>query len=772
MMRMFFSVAGLLLVTATMGQEKVKPVQNVINDSRPSGSSRNTSCSAIEIIPGVGTAIDLTNAGVGTEPGEIHPPQGNCQALGFWCDGWVQNSVWAKFTVPDAGAYEISTCHHGTTFDTQIACYIPTGCIYTLYCYDSFGDGWNGGFVTMTVNGVATNHTLPDGSFGTIPILVQGNENFTVHFTHGGWPEEVSFQLVDPSGVVILDIQPTPPQGLLYSGVTNCSGDLCNMSSFQMISASDDVLGECAPPTCVSEPPSCIDQGSAAFNNVIAIDPFCCNTFWDSICQSSYDSMSSSCTGGGGATSCVYTLNGWDSFGDGWNDGFVTFTINGFSTNYTIPGGSSGSWPIVMNPGDVYSVAWTNGGWPEEASIQLLDPSGTVLFYVNQNAPNGMPPTGTFFNGIAFCQGVAGAHPGTSKCYVSCLEPGTTVYVQIDGKGFEAGKLVLSVKPFTDQPSLSALVTGLECPLEFGTENGGVIIPQISGWGTNYSSEWTGPNGFVSEDSYLYNIAPGTYTLNAVNACGQHMQETFQVTGPTNFNLPTSITETCVGLNSGSASIVPTGGTPPYTAVWSGPDGFQAGGNTIQNVPGGQYFYQLTDINGCSVLHSVFIEAHSYPVVDLGANVTLCPFQTYFFLGPEAETYSWSTGSNFQNTSVNGGVLGVGSHTVSLTATNGPGCSTNGSIVVTVESCLGMEESEFPDFTLYPNPASGQVWIDGVTADVEWISLYSSDGRLVLRERNANETKIELNIGTLSPGLYVIELLGDNSASRRKLTIR
>ena len=79
--------------------------------------------------------------------------------------------------------------------------------------YDSWGDGWNGNDFTLTGSNGTTffTTTLSSGSFGTSSFCAPA-DCYTVTCGGGSWQGEVSWDLVDSSGVVILS------GGAPYSG--------------------------------------------------------------------------------------------------------------------------------------------------------------------------------------------------------------------------------------------------------------------------------------------------------------------------------------------------------------------------------------------------------------------------------------------------------------------------------------------------------------------------------------------------------------------------
>ena len=80
-------------------------------------------------------------------------------------------------------------------------------------------------------------------------------------------------------------------------------------------------------------------------------------------------------------TACDFTLNLYDSFGDGWNGFSVELLKNGTSTGpYTIATGSDATHMITLNPGDIIKFNTVSGTFDAEVSYELLDCDGNVIF--------------------------------------------------------------------------------------------------------------------------------------------------------------------------------------------------------------------------------------------------------------------------------------------------------------------------------------------------------------------------------------------------------
>jgi len=86
-------------------------------------------------------------------------------------------------------------------------------CTHTIKLTDTFGDGWNGGYVSVSVNGVTvlSNITLASG-FGPLNYNFSASSGSTIRVFRtiaGSWPSEMRVQIVNNIGTVLLNtIQP------------------------------------------------------------------------------------------------------------------------------------------------------------------------------------------------------------------------------------------------------------------------------------------------------------------------------------------------------------------------------------------------------------------------------------------------------------------------------------------------------------------------------------------------------------------------------------
>ena len=164
------------------------------------------------------------------------------------------------------------------------------------------------------------------------------------------------------------------------------------------------------------------------------------------------------------------------------------------------------------------------------------------------------------------------------------------------------------------QPTQLALTQGQVNNICFGGSIGSINI-SASGGTAPYTFAWTGPNGFTSTNEDLQNLAAGTYqvTVRDANACTALVGPQITITQPSQLALTQSqVNNVCFGGNTGSISITPTGGTAPYTYLWTATNGGVIPTNlqtaaSLTGIKKGSYTVKVTDSNGCEKSESFII---------------------------------------------------------------------------------------------------------------------------------------------------------------------
>jgi hypothetical protein len=144
----------------------------------------------------------------------------------------------------------------------------------------------------------------------------------------------------------------------------------------------------------------------------------------------------------------------------------------------------------------------------------------------------------------------------------------------------------------------------------------GQTLTNVSCFNGNNGSTRVTPGGGTSPYTYLWspssqsgqtatNLTAGTYTVTITDSHGCTITSTATVTQPGQLTISmSSANATCSSCNNGSASASVTGGTSPFSYLWSPSGGSSA---TASNLLPGNYTCCVTDAHGCSVCAGVTV---------------------------------------------------------------------------------------------------------------------------------------------------------------------
>lgn len=133
-------------------------------------------------------------------------------------------------------------------------------CCYTLEMNDSWGDGWNGGYITAYENNISIGtYSVSEnsGSSETASVCISDGSSFLLQYTAGTREEENSYTLLSPDGATLVSDGPYPTSGdvygtyLLWSSQTSCvvklniaSGTDCDDSLSTVSPIADELYGD------------------------------------------------------------------------------------------------------------------------------------------------------------------------------------------------------------------------------------------------------------------------------------------------------------------------------------------------------------------------------------------------------------------------------------------------------------------------------------------------------------------------------------------------
>lgn len=295
---------------------------------------------------------------------------------------------------------------------------------------------------------------------------------------------------------------------------------------------------------------------------------------------------------------------------------------------------------------------------------------------------------------------------------------GTYTLTVTDANNCKSTKTVTLTNSYTFTATASA--TNISC---YGQNTGSISITPAGGT-TPITYGWN--NGATSQN--LTNINAGNYTVTVTDNKGCTAIVSATVSQPASA-LSSSVNKTdvlCFGNSTGSASVTASGGTSPYTYLWS--NGITT--NSNPNLSAGNYTVTVTDSKGCTSVSSVQVlqplsalnaTTNSVNILCFGnstGSASVSPSG-----GTSPYTYQWNTGAT--SSSVTG--WPAGNYTVTVTDANNckitrnftltqPAAALNASATSVPVSCYGGSSSV--TLTVSGGTAAySYLWNNGSTAN-------------------------------------------------------
>ncbi len=300
------------------------------------------------------------------------------------------------------------------------------------------------------------------------------------------------------------------------------------------------------------------------------------------------------------------TITTVDPSCNGGTDGSIEVVASGGTPNYeynitgtpqtngTFTGLAAGSYIVTIT--DANSCEYTE-------SVTLNNPDEIIISITN---------TEVNCNGENDGTATATATGGTTTTDYSYLWSDANSQTTATATGLAIGTYTVTI---TDDNNCTAtesitisepdelMATTTAVPLLCNSNNMGETSVSATGGTMPYTYLWS--NAGETTDM-ISNLSAGIYTVTVTDDNNCTVSSTIDVTEPTPLDLNiTSSDVSCNGENNGEAIATVTGGTMPYTYVWS--DASSSTTSTISNLIAGTYTITVTDDNNCTITSSVDI---------------------------------------------------------------------------------------------------------------------------------------------------------------------
>jgi hypothetical protein len=403
----------------------------------------------------------------------------------------------------------------------------------------------------------------------------------------------------------------------------------------------------------------------------------------------------------------------------GENTGNATVSVTGGTPPYTYfwdnPSGSTSQTATSLTSG-IYNVTVTdNNNCTTSASIVIAQPSSSVQCSIsssqNVNCFGGNDGSATV--------SASGGTPGYSYLWTPSGQTTTTATGLIAGNYSvvvtDANSCSHTAYATITQPLELVVIPFINSqPLCFGTCNGEIGVT-ITGGTTPYMPSWD--NGLTT----FFNDAAcaGYNTVTITDGHGCISSATVNISAPPGLIASVAFTDVlCFDNCDGTATVNPSGGTPPYTNyMWStfpwSPFPFQHTQTETNLCAGIFYAVQVTDANGCTAVSPSFILTEP-PALTLSLNhiTNTCIGANHGIIDVIASggtpSYQYDIGAGIQTSGVFQN-LAAGNYTVTVTDNNN--CSTTFYATVNEIQVISITET-ITDNNGCVSPCNGNIVLD------------------------------------------------------------
>ncbi|MEP1488436.1 MAG: PKD domain-containing protein [Algibacter sp.] len=345
-------------------------------------------------------------------------------------------------------------------------------------------------------------------------------------------------------------------------------------------------------------------------------------------------------------------------------------------------------------------------------SNPVISPSGSITGSSGQSSPRTsinqrlvntttLPATATYT-----ISPIAGTCPGPDFKITVTVNPNITVTRSItNGTCFES-----------DDGAINITISG---GIPFST-------------GNPYTISWTGPNGYTSTNENIKDLESGNYFLTITDDGNCPYSGSFYVSEPGKFRFTGGKNDiSCFGLDDGRINLNVSGGTTPYTFVWTkvGDPSFSSSVEDPRNLEPGDYNVTITEVNNCDILTNLIPYTIIEPPlleVDLASPIDIILCYGFFTgkievaaiggrpFGSSDYRWSWTGPNGFRSSSQNLNNIEAG--TYNLTITDSSGCTENLEAIVPQNPQIALDYT-VKHLTCY-NDDTGSITVNNISGGI------------------------------------------------------
>ena len=436
-----------------------------------------------------------------------------------------------------------------------------------------------------------------------------------------------------------------------------------------------------------------------------------------------------------------------------------SLTTSTTSTGCTVANGTATANATGGTPG--YTYQWSNAQITQTATglaagtyfVTVTDTNGCIAVTSANISVSASPlvtvignPTGcTVNNGSAVATPNGGTPPftylwnnGLTTDTVNDLALGIYTIAITDANGCTATNSV-NITVASNPTVITSVLSNDSC----NGDNNGSAIANVSGGLPNYTYSWSNSQTTPSATGLI----AGSYTVIVTDANGCTSSSSVTITQPS--VLTDTITTSninCYNDSNGTATIIPSGGTPSYNFLWDNGETSQF----VNNLTAGSHSVTITDANNCQSITSFNITQPSQLIITPLQTNILCFGESNGTAtanptgGTPTYTYLWNPSAQTTQTATG---LSIGNYTV--TVTDAKGCSITQTYIITQPQFLASEILSFTN-VICNNGNTGEATILPTGGTPNYTYLWSNS------QSSATATN-------LSAGIYYVTIRDANN---------
>ncbi len=355
---------------------------------------------------------------------------------------------------------------------------------------------------------------------------------------------------------------------------------------------------------------------------------------------------------------------------NGGSDGSITVTPSGGTVNYTYLWTGGGSTPTITNitSGTYYVTVTDANGCTAVTNTTIIQPSAILLTIPSI--------TNVYCFGASTGQATAQVSGGTSPYIYSWsngpttptnsgLSAGTYTIIVTDNHGCTSTNSATITQIDAISPTM-VVNQNVSCN---GGSNGSATVSATGGT-SPYQYAWS--TGGSQPTASGLNFGTHYVTITDVNGCSS--VASVDITEPQLLSTSYVVDSVlCNGGTSGNVNLITTGGTFPFTYIWTNGNLFE----DLTNVGAGSYSVTVTDNNSCTTTQSVTVYEPtpiSSTFTSSAANCGMNDGSISISVSGGSPSYSYLWDSSAGNNTTTS-VSGLPSGTYFVTITDSKGCT-------------------------------------------------------------------------------------------------